>query len=246
MEGSIVIARGRYVDGFLNVENMDFPPPEPSENSRSNFSASNTFGGPHPTSLKFSEKLKAYEDSNKNDYIIFVSDIWVDSEDVLNKFRVLLSGYSDNPPTAIVMCGHFSSSISNATHVNKLKEGFKKLGAIIGEHQLIHQHTTFVLVPGPYDLCAPKILPRPPLPKYLLEDFIKVVPNTRLATNPCRIQYCTKEIVVFRENMISKLCRNTLSYPQPTFDENGRDITESVHKAVSSQLHFYRIHRTSF
>ncbi|XP_058796791.1 DNA polymerase epsilon subunit 2 [Phymastichus coffea] len=236
MEGSIVIARGKYVDGFLHVENMDFPPAEPSENSRTNFNTANTFGGPHPTSLKFSEKLSAYEKANKNDYLIFVSEVWVDSEIVLNKFKILLSGYSENPPIAIVLCGHFSSSLSNVNNLIKLKEGFKKLGAIVTEFPLIQQYTMFIFVPGPYDLCAPKILPRPPLPKYLMEDFLKFVPNTKLATNPCRIQYCTKEIVVFRENMISKLCRNTLSYPKPTFDENGYSITESVHKAFAKSI----------
>ena len=91
----------------------------------------------------------------------------------------------------------------------------------------------FIFVPGPYDLSAPKILPRPPLPKYIIEDFIKVVPGTHLATNPCRIQYCTKEIVVFKENMLSKLCRNTLSYPKQEKDENNEVKGEQVHDAVS-------------
>ena len=127
MEGSIVLAKNKYIDGIMEVENLDFPPPETSEASRVNFQQSNTFGGPHRTSLKLSEKLKAYEEANSSNYMLFLSEFWLDSEEVLNKFKVILSGYSDCPPTAIILCGHFLSTPSNAASVQKLKEGFKKL-----------------------------------------------------------------------------------------------------------------------
>lgn len=232
MEGSIVVAKGRYIDEVLRVENIDFPPPEVSESSRANFGDVNTFGGSHPTLLKLSEKLKSYEDANKTNILIFVSEFWVDNEVILNKFKVCMSGYSDTPPVAFVICGHFLSSPTSADSIKKLKEGFKKLAGMIAEFPLIHENTEFIFVPGPYDLSAPKILPRPPLPKYIMEDFMKVVPKTRLATNPCRIQYCTKEIVVFRENMLSKLSRNTLYYPKTEIDENGEDRGQKVYESV--------------
>lgn len=230
MEGSIVIAKGRYEDEVFQVENMDFPPPENADTSRANIGDSNTFGGLHPTTLKLSEKLKAYEEKNMEDYFIFLSEFWVDSEIVLNKFRKILDGYHEDPPVAFVLCGHFLSSVTNVASVKKLKEGFKKLANIVSEFQLIQQKTHFIFIPGPYDLGAPKILPRSSIPKCIIEDFMKVVPNTHLATNPCRLQYCTKEIVVFRENMLSKLCRNTLHYPKRP---NEEDKTEKVSDAVS-------------
>ncbi|XP_008205450.1 DNA polymerase epsilon subunit 2 [Nasonia vitripennis] len=236
MEGSIVVAKGRYIDGVLRVENIDFPPPEVSESSRANFGDANTFGGSHPILLKLSEKLKAYEDANKANFLIFVSEFWVDNEAILNKFKVCMSGYSDTPPVAFVICGHFLSSPASMDSVKKLKEGFKKLAGMITEFPLIHQHTEFIFVPGPFDLSAPKILPRPPLPKYIMEDFMKVVPKTRLATNPCRIQYCTKEIVVFRENMLSKLSRNTLYYPKTEIDENGEDRGQKVYESFARSI----------
>lgn len=232
VEGSIVLAKGRFVENVLQVENIDFPPPETSESGRANFGETNAFGGPHPTSLKLSEKLKTYEETNSDNVMIFISEFWVDSEVVLNKFKVLMSGFSDSPPAAFVLCGHFLSSPSNATSVKKLREGFKKLASLVAEFPIIQQNSKFVFVPGPYDLSAPKILPRAPLPNYVVEDFLKVVPETYLATNPCRIQYCTKEIVVFRENMLSKLCRNTLYYPKKERDENGENKGEKVYEAV--------------
>lgn len=228
MEGSIVIAKGTYVDEVFKVENIDFPPPEISDTSRANIGDLNTFGGPHPKLLKLSEKLKVHEEENKDDIIVFLSEFWVDNDLVLSKFRQILSGFDDNPPVAIVLCGNFLSSVSNATNVKKLKEGFKKLANIVAEFRATQQNTHFIFVPGPYDLSAPKILPRPAIPKYIIEDFIKIVPKTHLATNPCRLQYCTKEIVVFREDLLSKLCRNTLHYPKNINEEGQEEDSHQV------------------
>ncbi|KAJ8674104.1 hypothetical protein QAD02_005366 [Eretmocerus hayati] len=240
VEGSIVLAKGQYLEGMMHIETMSFPPAELSSNSRVAFGDTNTFGGQHPTSLKLSEKLKAFEEAHAND-IFFFSEFWVDHEKVLNKFEVLLSGFSDEPPTAIVLCGHFSSSPLNSSSTKKLREGFKKIAAIITRFPAIQESTTFVLVPGPYDPSAPKVLPRPPLSKYIVEDLIKVVPKVILATNPCRIQLCTKEIVVFRENILSKLCRNTLHYPNKTRDEDddtrGEEVCNAFAKAIICQSH---------
>lgn len=145
--------------------------------------------------------------------IIFVSEFWVDNNRVLEKFQMMLDGYNDFPPVAFVLCGDFLSFPPNVTSAQKMKEGFTRLAEIINRFPDIKKNSQFVLVPGPYDLGSPKILPRGPLPHSLLEGFINRVPNTILASNPCRIQYCTKEIVVLREDMLTKLCRNTLKFP---------------------------------
>ncbi|KAL7297167.1 hypothetical protein TKK_0009584 [Trichogramma kaykai] len=240
MEGSIVLARGRYIDGVLEVENIDFPPTEDPDLGRLNFAEANTFGGPHPTSLRLSEKLKTYIDSNSGNYLIFISEFWVDSEIALNKFKTLLSGFSDYPPVACVLFGHFLSSPIDKESPKQLEEGFKKLASIVAEFSLIQEHTNFVFVPGPFDLGAPKILPRPSIPKCIMENFMKVVPGTHLATNPCRIQYCTREIVAFRDNMISKLCRNTLKYPNKPDEEKeeaGEKVYEAFAKSIIRQSH---------
>jgi DNA polymerase epsilon subunit 2 len=34
-----------------------------------------------------------------------------------------------------------------------------------------------------------------------------------MATNPTRIQYCTQEIVIFREDLLQKLCRYCIKLP---------------------------------
>ncbi|XP_035726103.1 DNA polymerase epsilon subunit 2-like isoform X1 [Vespa mandarinia] len=213
MEGSMVLVSGTYTNGVLYVKEIGFPPPESSDNSRADFGDANTFGGPHPTSLKLSEKLKVYEESNQNGMIIFLSDLWLDNSVVLSKFKIMLDGLVDIPPIAFVICGNFLSFPENEFSPAAMKEGFKKLADLIVQYPTIKTSSKFIFVPGPCDLGAPKILPRRSLSKYVVEDIQKAIPEAIFATNPCRIQYCTKEIVVYREDILIKMCRNTLRFP---------------------------------
>ncbi|XP_015609962.1 DNA polymerase epsilon subunit 2 isoform X2 [Cephus cinctus] len=231
VDGSIVLANGNYDDNILYVKDIGFPPAEASNISRAPFGDHNTFGGPHPVSLKTSEKLQKHEQNNPDGMIVFVSELWVDSLEVLDKFKIMLVGYAEFPPIAFVLCGQFLSFPPNTTSTQKMKEGFKRLANIVELFENIKKESKFIIVPAPYDLGAPKILPRAPLPKCLVEDFIKTVPGTILATNPCRIQYCTKEIVVLREDMVSRLCRNTLFFP------TEGEVYEHYAKSIICQAH---------
>lgn len=214
MEGSVVMAKGDFKDGILHVEDLGFPPAESSSNGRVDFGNANTFGGLHRDSLKLSEKLKHYEDSNKDGMIIFISEMWLDDETVLRKFKTMLDGYSEYPPIAFVLCGHFLSFPSNVSSTQKLKEGLEQLADIIMQYPDIKETSKFIFVPASDDVGSPKILPRSPLPKHLTGEFQKNIPGAIFTTNPCRIQYCTKEIVVLREDILTKMCRNTLQFPR--------------------------------
>lgn len=213
MECSIVIANGDFKDGILHVKNLGFPPAESSSNSRVDFGNANTFGGLSKFSLKLSEKLKTYEESNKDGMIVFVSEMWLDDKTVLRKFKIMLEGYSEYPPIAFVLCGHFLSFPAKPSSGQKLIEGLKNLADIITQYPDINQTSKFIFVPATDDIGSPKILPKLPLPKNLTEDFRKNIPGAIFATNPCRIQYCTKEIVVLRGDILTKMCRNTLYFP---------------------------------
>ncbi|XP_076290202.1 DNA polymerase epsilon subunit 2 [Lasioglossum baleicum] len=231
MEASIVIAGGEYKDGMLFVEDIGFPPAESSSNARADFGDSNIFGGSHNLSLKLSEKLKSYEESNKDGMIIFLSEMWLDDVTVLHKFRTMLEGYSEYPPIAFVLCGHFLSFPANITSTQKLKEGLKNLADIIMQYPDIKESSKFIFVPAPDDVGSPKILPRSPLPRHITEEFRKIIPGAIFASNPCRIQYCTKEIVVLREDILTKMCRNTLQFPREgnIYDHYAKSIICQSH-----------------
>lgn len=90
------------------------------------------------------------------------------------------------------------------------KDNFSALADLISEYHNLATHSNFVFVPGPKDPWAGKSLPqRPILPSFVTRMKQKVRKAT-FTTNPCRIRYCTQDIVIFREDWLQKLWRNTL------------------------------------
>jgi DNA polymerase epsilon subunit 2 len=54
---------------------------------------------------------------------------------------------------------------------------------------------------------------RAPLPPSIQDILKKRIRHLHLATNPVRLQYCTQEIVIFREDLLQKLCRYCIKLP---------------------------------
>lgn len=210
-EGSFVLIEGSFVDGTLQVNGLGFPPPEAAISSRAYFGSLNTWGGKSETILKNSPHLLEIERTNTDATIVFLSDCWLDDPTVLEKIKMLLIGYNEIPPVAIVLMGPF---LRNVTNPYQLKNKLQTLGEIINSNCLVlKKETDIILVPALEDPASPIILPRPPLPEHLCADFKKLVPRAVLATNPCRLQYCTQQIVVCRADLVTKLCRNTIHFP---------------------------------
>lgn len=54
---------------------------------------------------------------------------------------------------------------------------------------------------------------RPAIPNCITEEVRTALPLAVFTSNPCRLQYCTQEIVIFREDIVMKMCRNCVRYP---------------------------------
>lgn len=210
-EGSFVLAEGTYNDGVLKVSGLGFPPPEAANSSRAYFGMLNYWGGPSTTLLKYSKRLLEFERLNFGGTIIFLSDCWLDDVTVMEKLKKLFLGFDDSPPTAIVMMGPFQKNKENAS---VLRSKFALLGEIIESTFTLKNETDIVLVPDAEDPTAANILPRPPLPTVVVQDLMKKCKRIVLASNPCRLQYCTQQIVVCRMDLLRKLCRNTVKFPE--------------------------------
>lgn len=210
-EGAFLLAEGTYNDGVLKVNGLGFPPLEPASSSRAYFGTQNYFGGPSPTLLKFSKRLLEYERLNFGASILFLSDCWLDDSNVLEKLKKLFLGFDDSPPVAIVLMGPF---LKNKGSAPTLRSKFAQLAEIIDLTFTLKNETDIVLVPDIEDPTTANILPRPPLPTAIVQDLLKKNKRIILATNPCRLQYCTQEIVVCRLDLLRKLCRNTIKFPE--------------------------------
>uniref|UniRef100_A0A8C9L1F1 DNA polymerase II subunit 2 n=1 Tax=Serinus canaria TaxID=9135 RepID=A0A8C9L1F1_SERCA len=231
-ESSFVLAEGWYEDEVFHVNAFGFPPTEPSATTRAFYGNINFFGGPSSSSVKASAKLKQLEEENEDAMFVFVSDVWLDQAEVLEKLHMMFSGYSSAPPTCFFFCGNFSSAPYGRNQIQSLKGSLKALADIICEYPSIHKSSRFVFVPGPEDPGPGSILPRPPLAENITQEFRQLVPFSVFTTNPCRVQYCTQEIIIFREDLVNKMCRNCVRFPSSTMD-----IPNHFVKTILSQGH---------
>uniref|UniRef100_A0A8D3BAG4 DNA polymerase epsilon subunit n=1 Tax=Scophthalmus maximus TaxID=52904 RepID=A0A8D3BAG4_SCOMX len=250
-ESCFVLAEGWYEDSVFHVNGFGFPPTEPSSATRAYYGNINFFGGPSTTSVKASAKLKQLEEENEDAMFVIVSDVWLDNVEVMEKLNLMFSGlhtmrnhshlaslilfftgYAAMPPTCFILCGNFSSAPYGKTQIKSLKESLKALADAISAYPNIHSSSRFVFVPGPEDPGPGTILPRPPLADHITEEFRQRVPFSVFTTNPCRIQYCSQEIVIVREDLVNKMSRNCVRLPN-----NNLDIPNHFVKTVLSQGH---------
>ena len=230
-ENCFVLAEGWYEDEIFHVNAFGFPPPEAAATTRNYFGSINFFGGPSAVCAKSSNKLKQIEEENEDAMIVILSDVWLDHVKVMDKLKVLFAGYSQMPPTCFIFCGNFTSKPYGPNHIKTLRESLHSLAELLSNYPVLLENSRFVFVPGPQDPGYATILPRPGIPKTITEDFRSRVPGAEFATNPCRIQYCTKEMVVFREDIVMKMCRNCVRYP------SDGNIPNHFAKTVICQAH---------
>ena len=70
----------------------------------------------------------------------------------------------------------------------------------------------FIFVPGPNDPfdVSNLVLPRRALPNSLVSGLKSKLPKVSFPSNPCRISYKSSEIVIFRDDLMSRMLRNTV------------------------------------
>lgn len=229
-ESSFVLAEGYYDDKVLYVMGLVLPPSETREASLPYFGNINTFGGNSRTSLKNSRNLIKIEQENEDGIIVFLSDVWLDNLKVMSNLKTLFSGFNDFPPIAIVFMGEFLSCPYGFEHSVQLKAALKNLADLIYRYTNLKEICKFIFVPGRGDPTAANILPRPEIPSSITKEIKDKLGDTVVfTTNPCRIQYCTQEIVAIRQDLVMKMCRNSIHFP-----ESG-DIPDHLTKTLLSQ-----------
>jgi len=233
-ENCFVLAEGSYDDQIFHVTALGFPPIETAKMTRSYYGNVNFFGGPSKTCVASSENLKEIEqdDLNQNNMFVFVSDLWLDDPKVMTKFNILLGGYAQSPPYLFILCGNFLSKAVGLKQLTILKKHFSELGDMIAKFPSLLESSRFLFVPGPQDPGPGNILPRPPISKMITEELCHKVPFAEFVSNPCRIQYCSQEIVIYREDIINKMCRNSVHLPK-----DSQDISSQFVKTILSQGH---------
>lgn len=229
-ESCFVLAEGYYVDSIFHVLAVGLPPHETATTTRAYYGNFNFFGGCSNPSEESLNRLKKIEKDRKDAKFVILCDIWLDQEEVLKKLEKLFSLFDAAPPTCFILCGKFMSKSFTIDQNAGLGDSLNNLLNILLSFPKLCSQSAFIFVPSLEDIGPAKVLPRPALPDIITEQFCKKLPNVSFSSNPCRIQYCSQNIVIFCENIMHKMMQNCMKYP------SGQISTHFV-KTVVSQAH---------
>lgn len=219
-EGSIVIAVGEFINGLdvFKVEQLLQPPIEERRKTESTFTNVDFLDEALDDNIK--KVLIEYEgtDEARECTFVILSDIWLDDNSTFTKLEKVLKGFVENNdvfPNAFILIGNFISP-SNSMNYGMYTKGFSKLGKIWAE--TLFNKSKLVIVPGPQDpSIAKNILPKSALLSKIQNAFYNQLPNIQgnksssnfpdiyFTSNPTRIRYCMKQIVIFREDIVNKM-----------------------------------------
>lgn len=204
-EHCIMLVEGEMVDDVLRVHRMGNPIVETRERSLSVMGHQTNLFSSLSTLRKVQELQQQERLHGPEGMFVILSDVHLDKPIVQDKLSVLLEGYKDWDPLPIfVLMGNFCST---PAHPKTVTGYLDDLAQLIARYPRLAQEGRFVLVPGPLDPGLGEILPRPPLPPSFRTALHQKVRHVRFASNPCRIRYFSKEIVLFRQNTVSQLRR---------------------------------------
>nr|XP_050028231.1 DNA polymerase epsilon subunit 2-like [Dermacentor andersoni] len=244
VENSLVLAEGCYDDMVFHVDAMGLPPIESAVETLKYMGGASIFD-------KFPEKLRTQlelSDLPDNALFVLLSDVWLDQPKVLSHLRVLFTGFAQGAPACFVLAGNF---LSRSTGLQKdcalLKEGFKALADMLSEFPLLVKHSRFIFVPGPKDPGLSNVLPRPGLPRQVTEPLQPrggagegeggagaLAERCHWASNPCRLLYCGRQVVLWRQDGLAKACRNAVHRP---WDKAGLDLAQVYTRSLAANAH---------
>lgn len=173
-----------------------------------------------------------------NIQFLFFADLWLDNPTVMQRFDEILAHHCqpESPiPPVIVLMGRFLTVVppEGSRSLRAYQEGFDKLARIIARHGDLVAGTRFIFIPGPEDNLYPNILPRAPLPLDLFDSFTELGIDFQLGSNPCRLVYFTREIVIFRNEVTAVLQRSQI--PELKSDNHRHQMF--VHQTLLDQGH---------
>ncbi|KAJ3026377.1 UNVERIFIED_CONTAM: DNA polymerase epsilon subunit 2 [Siphonaria sp. JEL0065] len=233
-----VLVEGEYTDRkTFRVVMMGLPPSETRDQAISMFGYNpDIFGAPREANTITT--IGQFEKDAVNVSFVILSDVWLDDPKVLAKLRLLFEGYSTRAyiPLSFIFIGNFTSRpyIFNGSDFNEYKDAFKTFADLIHEFPDLNRTCQFVFVPGPSDPWGGNMIPRPPIPEVFLARMRGRIPNAVFASNPARIKYCNQEIVIFREDLMSKMRRNCIIPPD---EEQEPELKIHLAKTIMEQSH---------
>lgn len=225
-----VLAEGEMSEGVFRVSVLAFPPYEPRSKALDVH--------PNLDFLKATDKKDKIYNVEKNqadEMFVFLSNVYLDQPRVLSSLEKLFEGFNEDPPGLFIIMGNFTKERlgTDPSDIPRLKRYFDALCDTICKYRGIADNSRFVFVPGPRDPSVGNVLPRRGLLP-LLTGKLRQRLRCSFPSNPCRIQWYTQEIVIFREDLQQKLRRNTVL---PCELREAEEMSNHLVKTILDQAH---------
>ncbi|KAK4057456.1 DNA-directed DNA polymerase epsilon, subunit B [Microbotryomycetes sp. JL221] len=223
-EGSFVLVDGDYTtESVFKVYEMGHPPSERRSEARKR-------------QANLVDAEQAHETS-----IVVLSDLHLDNHKIVIALQEMLTVYENaddgEKPILFVLCGNFRSRpfLYDGEATKEYQELFAKLASLLAAFPRLINCSRFLLVPGPTDPWSSNVLPRPPLPQSLVKPLIAKLPHVSFGSNPCRIRYFSQELVVFREDTMSRMMRNAVRIGETS--SSAADLRKALVQTILDQAH---------
>lgn len=208
-DGSFVLAEGELIGNRFVAYGLDSPDAITRSVNQANHEVpAQMFGG--SVTHEQLEDAREQEIDLDGMYVV-MCEVHLDSMQVLDKLTRVFEGYENaGPPAAYVFMGNFTSSafVGTAEGVSNYRDGFEHLKfkmKLLPNH--VQKGTRFIFIPGQKDPGA-QTLPKGPLSDYMTAGLAKEIPGVIMATNPCRLRHCSKELIFFRHDVLRLLRRH--------------------------------------
>lgn len=245
MENCFYILEGFY-DGItetLKVLKIALPPIESATQLRSVVGTTNLFGTKTKKCVSSNSELKRIEQNNPDIFFVLINEFWMDSPKCMQNFEKMLSGFISNQaiPAAFVITGNFSSQahMNELVAINNYQANFLTFSKNLADNfKEIAQQSRFIFIPGSKDPGPiSQMLPRPAILKQISHKVQKYLPNSVFTSNPCRIQYCSKEIVICKIDLVRVMDLLTIDRTVLHEEKNLEEKINATVQTIKSQAH---------
>ncbi|KAF8663414.1 hypothetical protein AX16_000986 [Volvariella volvacea WC 439] len=234
-EGCFALVEGEYTnEATLEIIAIGQPPCEPREVARSIYGHIDFLGKGSTSLMEDTQWAIGVQNELPDLHFFFLSDVWLDHPRTLPGLQKLLDNCIENNfiPRVIVLCGNFTTHSlvhGDSRDLQRYQESFDSLADLIASYPLITRGTHFVFVPGPLDLTVNSVLPRMPIMSSFTTRLRAKIPKVYFASNPCRIKFFNQELIVFREDVMSRMLRNIIGVkPNVRSDDLKRYLVQSI------------------
>jgi len=209
-ENSIVLAEGVFESKVFYIQQLSLPPLHMNKTARFKNNVADYFGAYNYKSAHFD--FQQAVSGEKEPSIVIISNLELDQHTTQKSMAGLFAGLEEMKPDIVVLVGDFISQQNiEREPFEKHKYYFETISQTVKESNLayLRDECTWIVMPSISDPGQSKLYPCFKLTEALFSKGR--LKSVRLATNPFRISYYGKEIVIARYNYFKKLKAGHLS-----------------------------------